>query len=75
MNLLTHQTCLVHIANGTLKAQKRLTGISLRYAQWLHCLAYIFSTDDGIGVAAILMQNPALEEVVDEAWKEYQNAY
>ena len=74
MNLPEHQKRLIHIANGTLKAQKRLVGISLRYAQWLHCLAYIFSTDDGSGVAAILMQNPALEEAVDEAWKEYWNA-
>ena len=74
MNLLAHQTRLVHIANGTLKAQKRLTGISLRYAQWLHCLAYIFSTDDGQGVAAILNQNPALEEVVEAAWEEYHQA-
>ena len=74
MNLLTHLAHLVHVANGTLKAQKRLTGISLSYAQWLHCLAYIFSTDDGRGVAAILNQNPALEDVVEEAWEEYRNA-
>ena len=74
MNLLTHQTRLVHVANGTLKAQKRLTGISLRYAQWLHCLAYIFSTNDGRGVAAILNQNHDLEAVVEEAWEEYRQA-
>ena len=74
MNLLANQTRIVHVANGTLKAQKRLTGISLRYAQWLHCLAYIFSTDDGRGVAAILNQNPALEEVVEAAWEEYRNS-
>ena len=74
MNLLAHQTHLVHVANGTLKAQKRLTGISLRYAQWFHCMAYIFSTDDGRGVAAILNQNPSLEAVVEEAWEEYRNA-
>ena len=74
MNLVTHQTNLVRVANGTLKAQKRLTGISLRYAQWLHCLAYIFSVDDGRGVAAILKQNPALSEVVETAWDEYRNA-
>ena len=74
MNLLAHQTHLVHVANGTLKAQKRLTGISLRYAQWLHCLAYIFSTENGRGVAAILNQNPTLEEVVEAAWEEYRNA-
>ena len=74
MNLLAHQTSLVSIANGTLKAQKRLTGISLRYAQWLHCLAYIFSTDDGRGVVAVINQNPALEEVVEAAWEEYRNA-
>ena len=72
MNLLDNQTRLVAIANGTLKAQKRLTGIRLRYAQWLHCLAYIFSTDDGRGVVAILDQNPALDAVVEEAWEEYQ---
>ena len=74
MNLLTHQTRLVHVANGTLKAQKRLTGISLRYAQWLHCLAYIFSTNDGRGVAAILNQNHDLAVVVEEAWEEYRQA-
>ena len=74
MNLLTHQTRLIHIANGTLKSQKRIMGISLRYAQWLHCLAYIFSTDDGRGVAAILKQNTAIEDVVDEAWEDYRNA-
>ena len=74
MNLLAHLARLLHVANGTLKAQKRLTGISLGYAQWLHCLAYIFSTDDGRGVAAILNQNPALDDVVAEAWEEYQNA-
>ena len=74
MNLLANQTRLVSIANGTLKAQKRLTGISLRYAQWLHCLAYIFSTENGRGVAAILNQNPTLEEVVEAAWEEYRNA-
>ena len=74
MNLLAHQTNLIRIANGTLKAQKRLIGTNLRYAQWLHCFAYIFSTDDGRGVAAILNQNPALEEVVEEAWEEYRNA-
>ena len=73
MNLLAHQTHLIHVANGTLKAQKRL-GITLKYAQWLHCLAYIFSTDDARGVAAILNQNPALEEVVGAAWEEYRNA-
>ena len=74
MNLLANQTHLVRIANGTLKAQKRLTGISLRYAQWLHCLSFIFSTDDGRGVAAILNQSPALDAVVEEAWEEYRNA-
>ena len=74
MNLLTHQARLVHVANGTLKAQKRLTGITLRYAQWLHCLAYIFSVDDGRGVVAILGQNPALDKCVWEAWEEYRNA-
>ena len=73
MNLLAHQTRLIHIANGTLKAQKRLTGISLRYAQWLHCLAYIFSVDNGRGVVAILNQNPALDVVVEAAWDEYQD--
>ena len=72
MNLLANQTRLVHVANGTLMAQKRLTGISLKYAQWLHCFAYIFSVDDGRGVASILNQNQALANVVDEAWKEYQ---
>ena len=74
MNLLTHTTHLIHVANGTLKAQKRITGISLRYAQWLHCFAYIFSVDDGRGVAAILNQNPALADVVEEAWEEYRQA-
>ena len=73
MNLLAHQTHLVHVANGTLKAQKRL-GITLKYAQWLHCLSYIFSTDDARGVVAILNQHPALEEVVGAAWEEYRNA-
>ena len=72
MNLLAHQTNLVHIANGTLKSQKRLTRIRLGYAQWLHCLAYIFSVDDGRGVVAILDQNPALDAVVEAAWEEYQ---
>ena len=72
MNLLAQQTNLVHIANGTLKAQKRLTRISLGYAQWLHCLSYIFSTDNGRGVVAILDQNPALDAVVESAWEEYQ---
>ena len=74
MNLLTHQTRLIRIANGTLKAQKRLTGISLRYAQWLHCLSYIFSVNDGRGVVEVINQNPALEEVAEEAWEEYRNA-
>ena len=74
MNLLTHQTRLVHVANGTLKAQKRLTGISLRYAQWLHCLAYIFSVDDGCAVASYLNQNNDLENVVEEAWEEYRQS-
>lgn len=74
MNLLANQTRLIHVANGTLKAQKRLTGINLRYAQWLHCFAYIFSLDDGRGVAAILNQNPALSDVVEAAWEEYRNA-
>ena len=74
MNLLAHQTHLVHVANGTLKAQKRLLGTSLRYAQWLHCLAYIFSTADGRGVAEILNKNTDLEDVVEEAWEEYRNA-
>ena len=74
MNLITNQTNLVRVANGTLKAQKRLMGISLRYAQWLHCLAYIFSTDDGRGVVAVINQNQALEDVVEEAWEEYRNA-
>ena len=74
MNLLAQQTHLVHVANGTLKAQKRITGISLRYAQWLHCLAYIFSTADGRGVVAVINQNPALEAVVEEAWEDYRNA-
>ena len=72
MNLLAHQTKLVHIANGTLKAQKRLTRIRLGYAQWLHCLAYIFSVDDGRGVVAILDQNTALDAAVEAAWEEYQ---
>ena len=72
MNLLAHQTNLVHIASGTLKAQKRLTGIRLGYAQWLHCLAYIFSTDNGRGVVAILDQNSDLDAVVEAAWEEYQ---
>ena len=72
MNLLDNQTKLVQIANGTLKAQKRLTRIRLGYAQWLHCLAYIFSVDDGRGVVAILDQNPALDAVVASAWEEYQ---
>ena len=71
MNLLAHLVRLLHVANGTLKAQKRLTGISLNQAQWLHCLAYIFSTDD---VRGVLNQNPALEDVVAEAWEEYRNA-
>ena len=74
MNLLAQKTRLIHVANGTLKAQKRLTCISLHYAQWLHCLAYIFSTDDGRGVAAILNKNTDLADVVDEAWEEYRNA-
>ena len=74
MNLLAHQTHLVHVANGTLKAQKRLTGISLRYNQWLHCFAYVFSVDDGRGVVAILNQNPALDDVVWAAWEEYHQA-
>ena len=74
MNLLTNQTNLIHVANGTLKAQKRITGIIIHYAQWLHCLAYIFSVDDGRGVAAILNQNSALEAVVKEAWEEYRQA-
>ena len=72
MNLLAHQTKLVHIANGTLRAQKRLTRISLGYAQWLHCLSYIFSTDNGRGVVAILDKNPDLDAVVESAWEEYQ---
>ena len=72
MNLLATQTRLVHVANGTLKAQKRLTRIRLGYAQWLHCLAFIFSTDDGRGVVAILDQNPAIDAVVEAAWEEYQ---
>ena len=72
MNLLAQQTRLVHIASGTLKAQKRLTRIRLGYPQWLHCLAYIFSTDDRRGVVAILDQNPALDAVVEAAWEEYQ---
>ena len=72
MNLLTQQTNLIHVACGTLKAQKRLTGISMRYAQWLHCLAYIFSTDNGRGVVAILDQNPDLDNCVEAAWEEYQ---
>ena len=72
MNLLTQQTRLVHVANGTLKAQKRLTGISMRYAQWLHCLAYIFSTENGRGVVAILDKTPDLDAVVESAWEEYQ---
>ena len=72
MNLLAQQTNLVHIASGTLKAQKRLTRIRLGYAQYLHCLAYIFSTDDGRGVVAILDNHPALDAVVEEAWEEYQ---
>ena len=72
MNLLDHQTRLVHIASGTLKAQKRLTRISLGYAQWLHCLAYIFSVDDGRGVVAILDNHPALDAVVEAAWEEDQ---
>ena len=71
MNLLEQQRRLVAIASGTLKAQKRLTGISLRYAQWLHCLAYIFSAENGRGVVAILNQNPDLDAVVEEAWEEY----
>lgn len=74
MNLLANQTRLIHVANGTLMAQKRLTGINLKYAQWLHCLAYIFSADDGRGVVAILNQNPSIAEVVEEAWEEYRNA-
>ena len=72
MNLLATQTRLVRIANGTLKAQKRLTRISLGYAQWLHCLSYIFSTYDGRGVVAILDQNSDLDAVVEAAWEEYQ---
>ena len=72
MSLLAQQTNLVHIANGTLKAQKRLTGIRLGYAQWLHCLAYIFSEDNGRGVVAILDNHPALDAVVEAAWEEYQ---
>ena len=74
MNLLAHQTSLINVANGTLKAQKRLTGINLRFAQWLNCLAYIFSTPDGRGVVEIIKQNPALESVVEAAWEEYRNA-
>ena len=74
MNLITHQTNLIRIANGTLTAQKSLTGITLRYTQWLHCFAYIFSTNDGRGVVSVINQNPALEEVVEEAWEEYRNA-
>ena len=74
MNLLAQQTQLIHVANGTLKAQKRLTGISLSCSQWLHCLAFIFSTNDGGGVAAILDQNPTLEAVVADAWEEYSQA-
>ena len=72
MNLLEQQRRLVAIASGTLKAQKRLTGISLGYAQWLHCLAFIFSTDNGRGVVAILDKNSDLDAVVEEAWEEYQ---
>ena len=72
MNLLEQQTRLVHVACGTLKAQKRLTRISLGYAQWLHCLSYIFSTYDGRGVVAILDQNSDLDAVVEAAWEEYQ---
>ena len=71
MNLLAHQTSLINVANGTLKAQKRLTGINLRFAQWLNCLAYIFSTEN---VVEIIKQNPALESVVEAAWEEYRNA-
>ena len=74
MNLLAHQTRLVHVANGTLKALKRLTGISLQLTPWLQCMSYIFSADDAIGVADILNQNPALAAVVKEAWEEYQQA-
>ena len=73
MNLLTHQARLISIANGTLKAQKRLTGIKLGYAQWLHCLAYIFSVNDGRDVVAIVGQKPALDKCIDEAWEEYRN--
>ena len=72
MNLLEQQTRLVQIASGTLKAQKRLTRIRLGYAQWLHCLAFIFGTDDGRGVVAILDKNPALDAIVEAAWEEYQ---
>ena len=72
MNLLDNQTRLVQIASGTLKAQKRITGIRLGYAQWLHCLSYIFSTDNGRGVVAILDKNPDLDAVVESAWEEYQ---
>ena len=74
MNLLAHHTRLIRIANDTLKAQKRITGISLRYTQWLHCLAYIFSAADGRGVAELLNKNQAIEDVVEEAWEEYRNA-
>ena len=74
MNLLTQQTRLISIANGTLMAQKRLTGIRLGYAQWLHCLSFVFGADDGRGVVAILGQNPALDKCVEEAWEEYRNA-
>ena len=74
MNLITHQTNLIRIANGTLTAQKSLTGITLRYTQWLHCFAYIFSMNDGRGVVSVINQNPALEAVVEEAWEEYRNA-
>lgn len=74
MNLVVHQKRLVAIANGTLMAQKRLIGIELHYAQWLHCLSYIFSADNGRGVVAMLNQNPTLAEIVDAAWEEYRNA-
>ena len=74
MNLLTQQTRLISIANGTLMAQKRLTGIGLGCAQWFHCLAFVFGVTDGSGVVAIAGQNPALYKHLVEAWEEYRSA-
>ena len=74
MNLLTQQKRLVAIANGTLMAQKRITGIRMGYAQWLHCLAFVFGEADGSGVSTMAGQNPELDKYIWDAWEEYRNA-